>query len=76
MANTTFNSTQDMIIKIQSLKGKTKLNFYQNINFHYDEMSIIKQNGTFQFEENPFSKDVQGIGKTYQEFFVIEIFTD
>ena len=27
--NTTYNSTEDMIIKLQSLKGKTKLKFYK-----------------------------------------------
>ena len=28
MVNTTYVSTEDMIIKFQELKGKTKLNFY------------------------------------------------
>ena len=27
MANTTYNSTEDMINKLQSVKGKTKLKF-------------------------------------------------
>ena len=31
MANTTYNSTEDMIDKLQSLKGRTKLKFYKNI---------------------------------------------
>ena len=31
MANTTYNSSEDMINKIQELKGKTKLKFYKNI---------------------------------------------
>ena len=30
MVNTTYNSTEDMIDKLQSLKGKTKLKFYKN----------------------------------------------
>ena len=29
MVNTTFNSTEDMINKLQELKGKTKLKFYK-----------------------------------------------
>ena len=29
--DTTYNSTEDMINKLQQLKGKTKLQFYQNI---------------------------------------------
>ena len=28
MVNTKYNSTEDMINKLQQLKGKTKLNFY------------------------------------------------
>ena len=31
MVNTTYNSSEDMINKLQSLKGKTKLNFHKNI---------------------------------------------
>ena len=30
-------TTEDMINKIQSLKGKTKLRFYKNISNYYDE---------------------------------------
>ena len=30
LVNTTYNSTEDMIDKIQQLKGKTKLKFYKN----------------------------------------------
>ena len=38
MANTMYNSTEDMINKLQSLKGKTKLKFYENLSNYYDEM--------------------------------------
>ena len=31
MVNTTYNSTEDMINKLQQLKGKTKLKFYKFI---------------------------------------------
>ena len=31
MANTNYISTEDMINKLQELKGKTKLKFYKNI---------------------------------------------
>ena len=31
MVNTTYNLSEDMINKLQSLKGKTKLNLYKNI---------------------------------------------
>ena len=40
IVNTTYNSTEDMTDKLQSLKGKTKLNFYKNIIKYYDNMNI------------------------------------
>ena len=63
MVNTTYNSTDDMIIKLQELKGKTKLKFYKNISKFYNEMK--KKN--FQSQEDPFSKNAQGISKIYPE---------
>ena len=36
-----------MAIKLQELKGKTKLKFYKNIRNYYDEMNISRQNGKF-----------------------------
>ena len=47
MVNTTYNSTEDMIKKLQSLKGKTKLKFYKNPSIYY-EMNIRN----FKFEED------------------------
>ena len=38
MVITTYNSTEDMINKLQQLKGKTKLNFYKKISNYYEEM--------------------------------------
>ena len=55
--NTTYNSTQDMINRVQSSKGKTKLKFQQSISIFYDEMNIRIQSGTFQSEEDFFSKN-------------------
>ena len=40
MVNTTSNSSEDMIIKLQPRKGKTKLKFHTNISIYYDEMNI------------------------------------
>ena len=64
MLNTTYNSTEDMINKLQSLKGKTKLKFYKNLsNFH-----IEMKNKNFQtYQQDPFSKNAQGISKIYHE---------
>ena len=38
MVNSTYKSTEDIIIKFEELKGKTKLKFYENISNYYDEM--------------------------------------
>ena len=40
MVNTTYNSTEDMINKLQSLKGKTKIKYYKNISNYYTEIKI------------------------------------
>ena len=67
MANTTYNTTQDMINKLQILKGKTKLNLSKNISTDYDEMNIRRQSGNFQFEDDIFSKAVRGVGNICHE---------
>ena len=61
MVNTNYNSTEDMINKLQSLKGKTKINIYKNIKNYYTEM----KNKNFQSQHDPFSKNAQGISKIY-----------
>ena len=64
MINATYNSSKDMIDKLQSLKGKTKLKFYQNISKYYTGM----KNKNFQTNnKDPFSRNAQGISKIYHE---------
>ena len=63
MVNTIYSSTEDMIDKLQSLKGKTNLKFYKNINNYYIEMKNIN----FQTQEDLFSKNSQGTSKIYHE---------
>ena len=70
MVNTKYNSTEDMINKLQSLKGKSKLKFYKNISNYYNEM----KNKNFQTQEDPFSKNVEGISKVYQEVLLLKKF--
>ena len=67
MVNTKYNSTEDMINKLQSLKGKTKLKFYKNISNYYVEM----KNRNFQTQEDPFAKNAQGISKIYHEVLLL-----
>ena len=59
LINTTYNSTDDMINKLQQLKCKTNVKFYKNKSNYYDEMSIKN----FRFEEDLFSKNAQSISK-------------
>ena len=70
MVNTTYISTEDMIIRLQELKSKTKLNFYKNISNFYEEMKIKK----FRYEQDPFVKNAQGLSKTYHEVFALRKF--
>ena len=64
LVNTTYNSTEDMINRLQELKRRTKLNFYKNISKYYDNTNI-------RMDEDPFSKNYQGISKIYHEVLML-----
>ena len=68
MVNTKYNSSEEMINKLQSLKGKTKLKFYKNINNYYVEM----KNKNFKIQDrDPFSRNAQGISKIYHDVLLL-----
>ena len=68
MVITNYNSTEDMIKKLQSLKGKTKLKFYKNISNYYIEM----KNKNFRTNnQDPFARNAQGISKIYHEVLLL-----
>ena len=67
MVNTTYNSTENMINKLQLLKGKTKINFHKNITNYYDEM----KHKNFETQEDTFSKNAQGVSKIYHEVLLL-----
>ena len=67
MVNINYNSTEDMINKIQELKGKTKLKFYKNISNYYTEM----KNRNFQTQRDPFPRNAQCISKNYHEVLLL-----
>ena len=68
MVNTTYNSSEDMINKLQELKGKTKLKFYKNISNYYIEM----KNKNFQtINQDPFAKSARGISAVYHEVLLL-----
>ena len=64
MVNTNYNSTEDMIIKLQQVNCKTKLIFYKNISNYYDNMNI-------RMDEDPFAKNAQSISKIYHEVLLL-----
>ena len=66
-----YNTTQNMIKRLQQVKGKTKIKFRQIVNGFYDEMNIRRQNGTFQFEEDTFAKNAEVNSETYHEVFLL-----
>ena len=71
MVNTKYDSTPYLIIKLQTLKGETKLKFCQSISNYYDEMKYYRQNGTFQFLEDPFIWNAPGVCKNYHEVLLL-----
>ena len=62
--NVEYKTVEDMIIKLQSLKGEAKVEFLQKLGEFYDQRSHIGQSITFMFDGDPFSKYAQGIGFT------------
>ena len=67
IVNTIYNTTEDMIDKLQQLKGKTKSKFYKTISDYYEEM---KQKN-YQSQQYTFAKNAQGISKIYQEVLLL-----
>ena len=68
MVNTNYNSTGDMINKLQSLKGKTMLKFYKSRSNYYIEM----KNKNFQTQDqDPFANNAQGVSKIYHEVLLL-----
>ena len=62
-----------MINKLQTLKDKLKLKIRHLFSKYYDELIYRKQSGNFQFEEDPFSKSVQGIAKIIHEGLLLSM---
>ena len=68
MVNIKYNSIEDTIDKLQSLKGKSKLRFHKNISKYYTEM----KNKNYQTQDqDPFSKNAKGISRIYHEVLLL-----
>ena len=61
-------SLDNVIEKLQQIKGRIKLKIYKNISDFYKEMKnkILQSN-----KIDPFSKNAKGIGKTYHEVLLL-----
>ena len=68
MVNITYNTTQDMIDKLQQLKSKTRLKFFKNISTYYDNMNI-------NFDDDPFAENAQAISKIFHEVLLLMKFS-
>ena len=60
-----YNSSQNMIDNSQNLKVKTTPKNYPNLSIFYNEKMYRRQSGTFQSEEDLFSKNEERITKLY-----------
>ena len=67
MVNTKNKSTEDMINKLQELKGKRKSKLYKIISIYYDNKNI-------RFDEDPLTKKAHGISELYQEVLLLKKF--
>ena len=65
--NTTFNSTEEMINKLQEVKCKTKLKVYKIISSYYNEI----KNTNFQTQEDLFARNALGISENYHEVLLL-----
>ena len=63
----TYITKKDMIVKSQQLKVKLKIIFYEYLSNYYDGINIWN----FEFDEDTFSKNAQGIKKIYYKVFML-----
>ena len=64
LVNTTYNSPEDMIKKLQQITGKTNLKIYKNISSFYNKMDMRMDGVTF-------ARIAQGNNKIYHEVFLL-----
>ena len=71
MVKTKYKTMEDTIKKQQSLRGETKVKVHQIMSKFYKETHYRTQSGYFQYEENPLSKNNQGLAKIKQEALLL-----
>ena len=66
--NNNYNTTEDIINKLEELNGKSKLKFNKNISVYYLEMKNINFQSNNQ---DPFAINTQGISKIFLEVLLL-----
>ena len=61
MMNIKYITIEDMITKLQSLRGETKLKFNEDFCNFYNELKYRRQSGNFHFQEVAFGKNAQDV---------------
>ena len=69
--NTKINTKKDMVEKLGSVKGKTKLKFCRNMSDSYNQINYMRQIITLQFEEDSFITNARGIAKIMHEALLL-----
>ena len=62
---------EEMITKLQSLGGKTKLKIHQKTS---DQMNYMRQSNTFMFDKNPSGKNAKSIDMIMHEALLLKKF--
>ena len=65
---------EEMIRTVQNLKCRKKLIFHQNIIDYYDQLRLMRQEKTFQFEGDCFRKGAQSIASIMHEVDLLVTF--
>ena len=66
-----YKTVKDMINKLRSSNGKTKLEFQQKRGVYFHEMNYMRQSNTFTFEEDHFAKNGESRGMIRHERLLI-----
>ena len=66
-----YNSSETMIDNSQNLKVKTTLKNYPILSIFYNQKMYRRQSGTFQSEEDLFSKNEERITKLYLQVMLL-----
>ena len=71
MASTNFNTTDDLIDKLQILGGKTILKFIQQQSNFYNGKNYCRRSGHFQYDPEAFSIGAKAIAFILHEGFLL-----